>query len=122
MRRLIVLAVVICLFLKTGEMPASAASKEGALAYDYPTGAYGFAYNYPSTTQAEKKALSECSSGSCSVVVNFDAGMCASFYKGDNAYGWGTGSTINNARSRAERECNARGSGCYERVWGCNSK
>jgi hypothetical protein len=98
----------------------------GALAIDTNQGdQYGFAYNQPSMSAAEQRALSECGRG-CSVVLQFSSG-CAAYAadqaRGSSIYGWGTAGSGGAAQSEAQSQCRQRGgSSCTVRVWGCNSK
>lgn len=107
----------------TLSLPALAA---GALAIDSNQGSqYGFAYDQPSTSQAEQRALSECG-GNCQIVLRFSNG-CAAYAAdqagGSTAYGWATASSGSAAQNRALSECQSKGgSSCVVRTWGCNSR
>ncbi len=97
----------------------------GALAIDSNQGdQYGFAYNHPSSGQAEQRALQECGGG-CQIVLRF-SNSCAAYAtdqsRGSNAYGWGYASSAGAAQNRALSECRARGNSCMVRVWGCDNQ
>ncbi len=97
----------------------------GALAIDSNQGdQYGFAYNHPSSAQADQRALSECGQG-CQIVMRF-SGSCAAYAadqsRGSTAYGWGTASSAGAAQNRALSECRSRGNACMVRVWGCDNR
>lgn len=101
---------------------ASAASAEdmyGAIATSDETGAWGYAYNYPSQSQAEAAALQECGERGCQVEVWF-ANACGAVAKDGRNVGWGW------AESRAEAEAkavSACGTGtCRIEVWACTDR
>ncbi len=108
------------------QISASHALAAGALAVDTNRGdQYGFAYNYPSSAQAEQRALSECGRG-CRIVLRFSEGCgayAADQARGSTAYGWATGPNPGTTQQRALQECRSRGgSMCIVRSWGCNSR
>lgn len=98
----------------------------GSLAIDSNQGdQYGFAYDYPSTSESDARALNECGAG-CQVVQQFASG-CAAYAAdqagGSSIYGWYTGSSASEVQSGALSECAAQGgTSCQVRVWGCNSQ
>lgn len=105
-------------------LSGSPALAAGALAIDSNQGgSYGWAIDYPSSGQAEQRALQECGGG-CQIVLNFDSGCGA--YAADQAYGstavgWATSSSGSDAQSTAMSECQSRGgTSCMIRAWGCN--
>ncbi len=106
-------------------MGAAQAMAAGALAIDSNQGdQYGFAYNYPSSGQAEQKALSECGRG-CQIVFRFSrscAAYAADQSRGSTAYGWGYGPSAGAAQNAALSECRSRGPSCTVRVWGCDNQ
>ena len=106
---------------------SSQAIANGALAIDSNQGdQYGFAYDYPSMSEARSRALQECGRG-CRIVMEFSRG-CAAYAadqsSGSTAYGWAKDfSNSSEAKNRVIDECRSRGgSQCMARVWGCNSK
>ena len=103
----------------------------GALAIDKSNGFYyGWAYDYKTQSDADKKALKECADkgGNCTVVQRFSGEVCAYYRripgKVGTAYGWGVAKSKNEADRIANSECLKRSKGqpCTEYVWGCNSK
>lgn len=109
----------------TMALGATQAWAAGALAIDSNQGdQYGFAYNYPSSGQAEQKALSECGRG-CQIVFRFSrtcVAYAADQARGSTAYGWGYAPSAGGAQNNAMAECRARGSSCMVRVWGCDNQ
>jgi hypothetical protein len=98
----------------------------GALAIDSNQGsAYGFSYDYPTSQEADARALKECGQ-SCQVVKNFLRG-CGAFAadqaRGGKASGWGTAATEQEAKNMALKYCRQYGgTQCLVRVWSCNSR
>lgn len=98
----------------------------GSLAIDSNQGrAYGFSYDYPTAQEADARALKECGLG-CRIVKNFATGCgayAADQAKGGTAFGWGIGTTENEAKDIALSYCRQYGgTNCIVRVWSCNSK
>jgi hypothetical protein len=124
MTKAVVVAGRIAMVLLCG-LSASQVLAAGSLALDSNQGdQYGFAYDYPSTSESDERALSECG-GDCQVVMQFESG-CAAYAadqsSGSTVYGWYTGTSGSEVQSGALSECAAQGgSGCQVRVWGCNS-
>ena len=86
-------------------------NKFAALAVDRNNGfAYGFAYDNPKSTIAEKKALEECNlrskNNNCSIVLSWSGEGCGVYRSIDEnvgtAYGWGIAnlSTIDDDHNR----------------------
>ncbi len=119
-----ILAVAgLTLALGLASAPAHAA---GALAIDRNQGQqYGWAHDYPTLAQAERRALNECGSN-CTIVLRFVEGCgayAADQARGSTAYGWATGPSAGSVQNRALQECRSRGgSMCLVRSWGCNSR
>ena len=99
----------------------------GALAVDTNQGdQWGWAVNYPSQADADRRALNECGYG-CSIVMRF-ANTCAAYaadqQRASTAYGWAYGyNNASGAQNRALQECQYRGGSgayCIVRVWGCD--
>ncbi len=109
-------------------------NKFAALAVDRNDGfAYGFSYDHPQSTVAEKKALEECNTRSknnnCSVVLSWSGKGCGAYRTVDksagNAYGWGLASTKEQADTIAKNELMKRSNGNNidsNFSWACNSK
>jgi uncharacterized protein (TIGR02145 family) len=111
--------------------PAKTSTKFGALAVDRSNGFYyGWANDWNTRAEAEKKALDECvkRGGNCTVVLTFSGEACAAYRtiasNVGTAYGWGIGKTKEQADSIATSECLKRSSGqpATNYVWSCNSK
>lgn len=107
-------------------------NKFAALAVDRNNGfAYGFAYDHPKSTVAEKKALEECNirskNSNCSVVLSWSGEGCGVYRSVDGnvgtAYGWGIAKSRGEADILATREAQKRSGGqdISNFVWACNS-
>ncbi len=87
---------------------------------------YGWAVNYKSQDEADRRALKECKrkGGNGHIVLRFKGG-CGVFVvdkRNPGLYGWGTADTHEKAKNRAMDEARARGGKNLKvRVWGCNS-
>ena len=99
----------------------------GALAIDSKQGsAWGWAIDYPTVQEAERRALSECGA-ECHVVMRF-SGECAAFAadqeEDSTVHGWGKGyDSSAGAQNRALEECRRKGgASCIVRVWGCTQR
>jgi len=99
----------------------------GSLAIDAINGnQYGWAVNFDTQAEANKKALSECQKNGgndCHTVLWFKGGCAAYVVDRDSAslYGWGAANTQAEAERIAKQEARARGgSDLVVRVWGCN--
>lgn len=102
---------------------SGAAFGYGALAIDHNHGeAYGASYNHENQRRADRAALSECGHD-CTVVVRYNTG-CAAYAadqtRGSTVYGWAPGSTEQQAKRKAMRNCTSYGGhNCLIRVWSC---
>ncbi len=98
----------------------------GSLAIDTRNGdIYGWAINYPSQKEADKRALEECKKRGSNghIVLNFKGGCAAYVVERGNPdlYGWGTANTRTEAVNIATKEARAQGGkDLVVRVWGCN--
>lgn len=99
----------------------------GALAIDENQGDHwGWAVDYATQQDADRRALSECGPG-CDIVLRF-SDTCAAYAAdqtyGSTAYGWAYGySSPSSAQDRALQECRSRGGAdayCIVRAWGCD--
>ena len=104
----------------------SASLAAGALAIDRNQGnQYGWAIQYRTQSEADRRALNGCGSG-CSLVMRF-SNTCAAYaadqQHDSTAYGWAWGGRSASAiQNQALQECRRRGgaqSNCVVRVWGC---
>jgi hypothetical protein len=107
----------------------SGVTKYGALAIDRGNGFYyGWAANYSSLAEAEKKAIENCAGkgGRCTVVLSYSGTGCAvyRFITGNvgMGYGWGLAKTKEEADIKAKKECAERSFGlpAPNMVWICN--
>ena len=107
-------------------------NKFAALAVDRNNGfAYGFAYDNPKSTIAEKRALEECNlrskNSNCSIVLSWSGEGCGVYRSIDenvgSAYGWGIAKSRGEADIIATREAQKRSGGqnVSNFVWACNS-
>ena len=99
-----------------------------SLAIDRRDGSrYGWAVDYPSRAEADRRALDECqrTGAQCQVVLRFTGGCgayAADQAKSSTAWGWGTNIRRQDAEARAHSETRRRGgTNVVTRVWGCNS-
>ncbi|AFD06706.1 DUF4189 domain-containing protein [Solitalea canadensis] len=127
MRKLLLtLMLIICATI----LVKAQTTKYGALAIDRDNGFYyGWAYDYSTVEEAEKRAIEECTrrGGNAYVVLTWSGGACAAYRTIDGkvgtAYGWGVAPTRVEADAIATRECLKRsnGSPASNFVWACNS-
>lgn len=97
---------------------ALAADNFGAIATS-DSGAYGYAYDYPTREQAESAALQECGDQGCRVQVWFK-NACGAVAKDGENLGWGWASSREQAEANAMSEC---GTGACKVVsWACNTR
>lgn len=80
-------------------------------------------HDYPTASEAQQEALRRCSRhGPCSIVATFNQACFAiAIQVGRNGYGWGTRSTIEEARSAVLNHCLAHGQPCEVKVAMCDS-
>ena len=123
-------AAVLTAFVAATPAAAQPAAKFGALAVDRAKSfAYGFAYDYPTQAEAERRALEEARErgGNPSVVLVWSGSGCGAYRtvaaKDGDAYGWGVAPTRPEADAIAHREAQKRSNGkpTPNNVWGCNS-
>lgn len=106
------------------------ATKFGALAIDRNNGFYyGWSNDYQTLAEAEKKAVDECvkKGGNCTIVLTYSGTGCAAYRtvdaKNGTAFGWGTGTTKEQADEIAVKECLKRSNNINltNFVFSCNS-
>lgn len=98
---------------------ALAGDMYGAISTNDVTGAWGYSYNYPTRSQAERAALEECGEAGCKVDVWF-ANACGAVAKDGKTVGWGWAETRAEAEAKAVSAC---GSGaCKIEVWACTDR
>ncbi len=100
-------------------VPAQAQELFGAIALSRTSNRFGYSYDWPSSAQATQRALQECGSPDCQVVLTFGGG-CGAVAEGPNRTGLGTGKTRALAEQAALQVC--REPGCRVTVWACNSR
>ncbi|WP_247215656.1 DUF4189 domain-containing protein [Synechococcus sp. C9] len=100
-------------------LPAHAQEAFGAIALSKQSSRFGYSYDWQSPSQASQKALQECGSADCRVVLTFNRG-CGAVAEGVNRSGLGTGKTRNLAEQAALQLCNDPS--CKITVWACNSR
>ena len=87
-------------------------------------GKYGYSYNYPTSEEADARALKECGSD-CYIVKNFNGG-CGAYaadQKPKGAWGWGTAPTKERAQELALSYCKQYGGkNCVVKIWSCNAR
>lgn len=102
--------------------PARAA-QFGAIAYDKASGRAGLSAHHHSLYDAERKALHECRTHGCRVVLKFGPKSCAALATAKEGKAWGASRRKSEkaARAGALRDCRKAGSSqCAVRVAGCN--
>jgi hypothetical protein len=99
--------------------PAQAQELFGAIALGRKSDRFGYSYDWQNPTQANQKALRECGSPDCQVVLTFHGG-CGAVAEGPSRTGLGTGKTRSLAEQAALQVCNEPG--CRVTVWACNSR
>lgn len=95
----------------------------GAITYSPTTRAHGWAYDYSSRRQAERKALAQCSrhGPDCLVVVSFHR-SCGALAIGPDGYGSGWGGSRKLAETYALRSCRRHSGGCEVIRWVCTTR
>ncbi|MEN9215723.1 MAG: DUF4189 domain-containing protein [Gloeomargarita sp. HHBFW_bins_162] len=99
--------------------PAYAQDAHGAIALGKNSTRFGFSYDWKTPTQAAQRALQECGSPDCQVVLSFNGG-CGAVAESATRTGVGTGKTRALAEQAALKLCNEPT--CKVTVWACNSK
>lgn len=106
------------------EHGASAAQEYyGAIAYSPLNRAHGWAYDYPSRLDAERRALAVCRrhAEDCTVPVWF-RNACGALAVGADGYGSGWGSSRKSAEGQALQSCRRFSGGCAVIRWVCTSR
>ncbi len=95
----------------------------GAIAWDKETGKAGWTFNQPAPKNAVEKALSECGTAGCKVIIRTRAKQCSAIATtaDGKAIGASARSTVDAARTRAMADCAKRKAGeCVVRASDCN--
>lgn len=95
----------------------------GAIAYSPSNRAHGWAYDYPSRRDAERRALSLCRrhAEDCIVPVWF-RNACGALAVGADGYGTGWGSNRKSAEGQAVQSCRRYSGGCAVIRWVCTTR
>lgn len=97
---------------------ALAADNFGAIATS-DSGAYGYAYDYPTQEQAESAALQKCGEEGCRVRVWFK-NACGAVAEDNKTIGWGWADSREQAEANAVSQC---GTGaCKVVAWACTTR
>jgi hypothetical protein len=109
----------------TAEPEAGNGAEEyfGAIAYSPTTRAHGWAYDYASRAEAERRAMAKCSrhAPDCFVPVWF-RNACGALAIGFDGYGSGWGASRKLAENYALQSCRRYSGGCWVVRWVCTSK
>jgi hypothetical protein len=122
------LLIITAILLGFSAVKAQEKGNYGSLAIDARNGnAYGWAVNYASQVDANKRAIEECeqAGADCHIVLKFEGGCGAYVVEKGNAslYGWGVANTRTEAEAIAKEEARALGgTDLVVRAWGCNSE
>lgn len=85
-----------------------------SIAYSTSTGQYGFAYGKPTAEEAEETALGFAEAEDAEVIVTVKNAWCALALGDDQeAYGYGFGDTMEDARRNAFKEAKKRTTGVF---------
>jgi len=105
--------------------PSASAAQEyyGAIAYSPANRAHGWAYDYPSRRDAERRALALCRrhAEDCIVPVWF-RNACGALAVGAEGYGTGWGSSRKSAEGQAIQSCRRYSGGCAVVRWVCTTR
>jgi hypothetical protein len=95
----------------------------GAIAYSPSTRAHGWAFDYTSRVDAEKRAMAKCQrhARDCFVPVWF-RNACGALAIGFDGYGTGWGASRRLAETYALQSCRRYSGGCWVVRWVCTSK
>lgn len=97
-------AALIVMFFVAPFAPGRAAQNHGAIAVwlsdDYLS--WGWAWNYPTQSAADRNAIAQCANRGCAVVTRFWNGACGALATIGNSDGLGWGSAWRNSRRSAE--------------------
>jgi serine/threonine-protein kinase len=95
----------------------------GAIAYSPSTRAHGWAFDYTSRVDAEKRAMAKCQrhANDCFVPVWF-RNACGALAIGFDGYGTGWGASRRLAENYALQSCRRYSGGCWVVRWVCTSK
>ena len=123
--QLAALLLLLPLFSVFSINPAEAACASNGRCYGAvgvgPRGAWGNAYNYPSSRSAIRAVQRNCK-GNCTTIKSF-YNTCGAIAQGDNGgWGWAWHGNQNEARSQAIAYCVPNDRNCRIRSWACTSR
>lgn len=106
-----------------GEDEGGSEQYYGAIAYSPTNRAHGWAFDYPSRSAAERRALAQCGrhAKDCTVPVWF-RNACGALAVGLDGYGSGWGSSRRSAEGQAVQSCRRYSGGCAVIRWVCTSR
>jgi serine/threonine-protein kinase len=116
LQQVILTGLVAAPIIAMGAAATSAQNLYGAIARSRSTGDKGYAWNYSSRYEAERRAIAECNSysgaGDCRALLWFRnaCGSIAESNDGGAGTGWGTTRAL--SQDYALDSCNGIGSGC----------
>lgn len=122
-------AALIVMFFVAPFAPSGAAQYHGSIAVwlgdDHLS--WGWAWNYPTQSRADRSAIAQCDNRGCAVVLRFWNGACGALATIGNSDGLGWGAAWQNSRRGAEaaalNACAANGFGnCRISVSVCTSR
>jgi len=124
MRRSTLIAVVLPAFVATLlAAPPARAAEYGAIAWDKQTGKSGWSWNQPTQKQADEKALAECGTSGCKVIIRAGSAMCGALASTDAGKFIGASSRKDRdaARLASLKQCEKGKAGeCVVRFTDCN--
>ena len=88
----------------------------GAIAFDRASASYGYSFDLRSSREAKVEALKQCGNPQCEVVLNF-RNTCGALASGPRKSGAMTGSTRQEAETKALRKCAEKD--CKVLAWAC---
>ena len=88
----------------------------GAIALNRDSKAVGYAYDFKAAKDAKREALVQCGEKKCEVVASFRGG-CAAVSGSGKKLETATGSTRDEAETKASRQC---GKDCAVLAWACS--
>ena len=122
MSKTLIISLIGIFFL--GFSPAFAADNFAAIAFSQTTGAHGYAYDYSSRGEAERRALNGCAKhgSGCKVPIWVRNGCAALAVGTGNGYGTGWAANSNAAQRAALNSCARASRNCAVRRWVCTTR
>ena len=117
--RCALIALLLAAGLLSAGAPAHAKAPKksvyGAIAVNRDTRVVGYAYDFKTSQEAKRAALTQCGERKCEVLVTFRNG-CAAAATGRDRFVTMTGVTQDEAETKVMRKC---GKGCAILAWAC---